>query len=678
MRAAFPESEENRLKVLYSLDFIGSEPGRAFQDIVSLAAETTGCPLALFSVIDRDRQHFKAKVGTDLCENHRDAAFCAHTILEPGVLWVQDLLLDPRFSDSILVTGEPWLRFYAGAPVTVDGENVGALAIVDVQPRAFDAREARRLERLAGMAADAMVARREANLLRGVVERSPDAVITTDDSGGILRWNAAAERLFGYTSEEAVGRPLDMITPAHLRAQRASQISALATGNLLGEGTASIELLGLCKDGREIPMEASFSIQRLGGRFTMTAMLRDASERKAREKALSEAVVRAEAGERAKNEFLGNMSHEVRTPLNGIIGLAGALRRTDLKPEQKDMVGGIEASAGALSNLLKDVLDLARIDGEDVEIRPEPFHLGEMLTALSGFFGPGASAKGLAFDAAVDPECEGWVTGDPLRVRQILNKLLSNALKFTDVGGVTLRAQAGRPGEVLFVVQDTGVGFGPEAAGHLFERFNQADASDTRRFGGAGVGLALAQSLAKRMGGRIEATSSPGAGATFTLTLPLPASGRAAAAAPVAEPRSPAAHVRVLLAEDNAINRKVVEVILGAAEVEVVSVENGREALEAFKAADFDAILMDIQMPVMDGLSAIRAIREMEAQSRRPRTPIVVVSANVMSHDIARSHQAGADDHIGKPLTSDILFRAVSGAIAHGHVDMDGMTASYM
>ncbi len=677
MQGPAKETEENRLKVLYSLELLDAAPEGLFDEIAALATDSLGVAVGLVSLLDAHRQWFLAKRGTDLCGTERKDAFCHYAVLSDQVTWVEDARLDPRFAENPLVVSSPHVRFYAGAPITVDGERVGTVCVLDLAPRARDPRESDLLQRLAAMAAEAMVARRETILLRGVVERTPDALVTTDEEGRILRWNPAAQRMFGYTAEEVVGRSLDMITPAHLRAQRASQMTALAKGKLIGEGTAPIEMVGLCKDGRETPLEASFSVQQLGGRFTITALLRDCTERKAREKALSEAVVRAEAGERAKNEFLGNMSHEVRTPLNGILGLAGALSKTRLDDGQREMVEGIEGSAGALSTLLKDVLDLARIDGEDVEIRPEPMHLGQLVGSLGDFFAPAASAKGLAFDAAVEPECEGWVSGDLLRIRQILNKLLSNALKFTDRGGVTLRVVAGKPGEVRFVVQDTGVGFAPEAAERLFDRFNQEDSSDTRRFGGAGVGLALAQSLARRMGGLIEARSAPGAGATFTLTLPLPASSAAALVEP-AEREVDDGIVRVLLAEDNPINRKVVEVMLGAAQVEVVSVENGREALEAFRTGDFDAILMDIQMPVMDGLSAIRAIREMELSGRRRRTPIVVVSANVMSHDIARSHQAGADDHIGKPLTSDILFRAVNGAISMtSHFGMEGLQVGH-
>ncbi len=428
------------------------------------------------------------------------------------------------------------------------------------------------------------------------------------------------------------------------------------------------------RDGAEVWVDcvAETLRDRAGMPERVIGVMKNVTERRHTEAAMAQAREAAEAANRAKSEFLANMSHEIRTPLNGVMGVAGALSGTALDGDQRQMVRLIETSAHTLERLLSDILDLARIEAGRFEIKPEPFDLAELLGETAALFEPQAREKGIGFELQMEPECHGRFAGDGPRLRQILANLLSNAVKFTAQGRVCLTAQVGqgeRPDTRLLrlSVQDTGIGFDPAGRRRLFERFQQADGSITRRYGGSGLGLAISRSLAQHMGGYLDADSEPGAGSIFTLSLELPCLGRTtdipahvdAAAAPADE-----GALRVLLAEDHPTNRKVVELILSRARVELTSVENGALAVEAAARTTFDLILMDMQMPVMDGLTAIRTIRARERAEGAAPVPIVALTANAMPEHARASHQAGADDHVTKPVSSKVLLDAVARATA--------------
>ncbi|MBC6981380.1 response regulator [Caulobacter sp. 17J80-11] len=372
----------------------------------------------------------------------------------------------------------------------------------------------------------------------------------------------------------------------------------------------------------------------------------------------------AENANRAKSVFLANMSHEIRTPLNGVIGVADVLASRPLAAPERELVDTIRASGANLRRLLADILDLARVESGKLEIAREPFHLGEAVRTAAALAQPEADEKGLALEVEVDADCEGLVEGDALRVRQVLTNFLSNAVKFTPAGRVRLSARRTADG-VRLSVSDTGAGLTPEQMARVFERFQQADGSITRRYGGAGLGLAISRELAGLMGGELGAESTPGRGATFWLHLPVtPAAAEAVGPTPATASPEPAEarRLKVLSADDHPTNRRLVELLLEASGAELVSVEDGEQALAAFRAEAFDLVLMDMQMPGVDGLSAVRALRQIEAERGAVRTPVLMLSANALPEHIAAGRAAGADGHLAKPLTAADLYAAVAAA----------------
>jgi signal transduction histidine kinase/ActR/RegA family two-component response regulator len=402
-------------------------------------------------------------------------------------------------------------------------------------------------------------------------------------------------------------------------------------------------------DGRWIRHEA-FRVND-GGAVTV---LTDVTEQRETAGAMAAARDAAEAANRAKSEFLANMSHEIRTPLNGVLGIAEVLLRTELSAEQRELVAVIQQSGGLLNGLLSDLIDLAKVEAGMAELRLEPTRLDDLVTSVRDLFAGQADKKYLAFLAHVGPQADAEVECDPLRLRQVLGNLVDNAIKFTETGEVSLRLE--RTGErVRFEVRDTGVGLDEASKATLFQSFRQADSSATRRHGGAGLGLALCAEYVSMMGGTLTCDSTPGRGSVFAFELELPALTRVA---PVTD-GSALERFNVLVVDDNPVNRQVMELILGSVGIDHASAKDGREAVEAMTTGEFDAVLMDIQMPVMDGLEATRRIRAWERSTQRRRAPILIVSANCLKEHVDAGRAAGADDHINKPISAAELLTAL-------------------
>lgn len=377
----------------------------------------------------------------------------------------------------------------------------------------------------------------------------------------------------------------------------------------------------------------------------------------------------------ARAEFLAAMSHEIRTPLTGVLGMADLLAAQDLTAEQRRYVDSMRSSGRHLVTVINDILDFSRIETGKLALESIDFRLPDMIEQVRSLIHPMAQEKGLAFDIHLDPALPSVVKGDPTRLRQILLNLAGNAVKFTSQGSVTLDVlpgadEAGRP-RYRFEVRDTGIGISPEKLEILFAPFTQADSSTAREYGGSGLGLAISQRLAEAMGGRISAASTPGRGSVFTLEVPLAAgdpSYRSAAAIGASAAVLPQ---RILVAEDVQINRDILQLALAARGHRVVFAHDGAAALEAVQREPFDLVLMDVQMPVMDGVEATRRIRSLPGDAGR--IPIIGLTANVMSQEQARYLQAGMDECLMKPIEWERLDAAISRhSSGGGRIDAPG------
>ena len=516
-----------------------------------------------------------------------------------------------------------------------------------------------------------------------LVRRSPDAMLCTDSDSIIVFWSPGAERLFGYTSEEAIGQHISMIVADELHDEHASLLAAAHDTGVYDLDGKSMEAVGLRKDGREVPIDTSFCVWSANGAIMIGAIVRDISNLKRVQAELALARDAAEAASRAKTEFLTNITHEIRTPLNGVVSLADLLAGGELDVRQLEMVQLIRASGETLTNLLSDVIDLARAEAGQIELQSEPLQLGDVVRSVAGLSAALAEAKGLRYEIEIDSTAERSVMGDEPRLRQILSKLLSNAVKFTNGGmvKVSVSQASSADGRFHIKVRDTGIGIAPDLRERVFESFVQGDGSITRSYGGTGLGLAVSRQLADLMDARLSCKSKPGRGSTFTLTIDLPLARPVSQTAPASQAAGSdiSANARVLVVDDNPTNRRVIELILQQTGVDLTMTENGLEAVEAFKSGHFDVVLMDTQMPVMDGLTATSIIREFERTMQMRRTPVIMVSANALPEHVQAAIQAGADEHLAKPITPAALINSVMLALAaRGEDELDVDIAEYV
>ena len=497
---------------------------------------------------------------------------------------------------------------------------------------------------------------------RSLIESNIDALMTTDPSGIITDVNKQMEALTGCTRDELIGAPFKNYFTDPERAEAGIKLV------LREKKVTDYELTARALDGKQtvVSYNATTFYDRSRTLQGVFAAARDVTERKQVEAELQQAKAAAESASRTKSDFLASMSHEIRTPMNAIMGIADLLAKTSLTAEQDKYVQIFRRNGDNLLNLINDILDLSKVEASQLELERTRFSLNDHLEKVTEMVAARAVEKGLALVCEIAPDVPADLVGDPTRLRQVLLNLVGNAIKFTASGEVSLRVtpegDASAPTALRFTVSDTGIGIPEEHLGRVFERFTQADSSTTRRFGGSGLGLTISKRLVELMGGRIWAESCVGAGSMFAFAVPF--ESWTAANRPTAEPAGtglglPLPALRILLADDSPDNRIITIAYLEGTPYRVEIAETGAIACEMFMTGHYDLVLMDRQMPVMDGLTATRTIRAWEQANNRPPTPIVALTASALKGDREMCLAAGCTAFLTKPIKQEVLLQAI-------------------
>ncbi len=635
--------------------------------LVKAVCEAFSAPIGLVSIYGEDGELHRTIVGLDGIDIPLEFNLAQTMMAQgPGALMVISRASDARIRNHPFVTGPLGLRFLAAATICDRaGTPVGSIGVMDATPRDdLSDREKVSLKRFAVMVADLVEldrAERESMARRRTLELAEAMAglghLHIDIASGAVSWSDEVFRIYGYEPGSVEPSLENALAACH--PEDAKRLQSLAqTARRTGDGyDARIRLVRA--DGEERVMRTRFRGERGpdGEVAALFGVFQDVTDMVRAQQTLIEARDLAEAHSQAKSDFLANMSHELRTPLTSVIGFSTFLALGQgLSEKERHYVDRISVASRSLLGVINDVLDYSKLEAGGVDLDCVPFQPRALAETAAALVEEQCGKAGLALDIWVADAVPETLVGDEGHLRQVVVNFLANAVKFTAAGRITLSLEM-RGAGLRVSVKDSGVGIAPEAIARLFDRFTQGNASTTRLYGGTGLGLAISRRLVELMDGRIGVESELGSGSTFWFEVPLdtPAK-RGAETAPT----------RILLADDSAATRGLVAAILGSLDFEVDVVGNGAEAVSAARKGHYDAILMDVNMPVLDGVEAARTIRAMQAPNAR--TPIIALTAAVQAEQIQRYFEAGMVGHVGKPVRPDQLIGELGWALSRSKI----------
>ena len=664
-----PSNESERLLALRELNILDTAAEKNFDDITLLASQICDTPISYISLLDKDRQWFKSSKGLSITETNRDISFCSHTIHQSDIMIVPDVLMDDRFVDNPKVTGDPFIRFYAGVPLLTEGGfKVGTLCIADHIPRDLTAQQIFALEVLARQVESNISLRAKISAqelaeekYRSIISNMKLGLLEVDREEKIQFANQSFIEMSGYGLNELLGKKSSDI---FLQGESSRLMKNKNFSRMKGRSDAyEIEIRDKKGDIRWWLISGAPRLDNSGDLAGSIGIHLDITNQKLLEIELIGAKELAEESTRSKETFLANMSHEIRTPMNAIIGMSAQLAKTNLDNTQQFYLETIHSASDNLLVIINDILDFSKIDAGKLQLERIGFGPMELLNRALRVLSHRAEEKGLSLNNVFfDPAISPVLMGDPYRLNQVLINLISNAIKFTEKGNVDISCDVLNDSllsqTIQITVKDTGIGMEANFLDCLFEKFSQEDASVTRQHGGTGLGMSICKDLINLMGGEIQVKSKKGIGSTILLKIKFDkGSFENLPEKPFFEVDSKIlVDKKILLVDDNQMNRLVAATILANHGAIITTAQNGKEAVEILEKIPFNIVLMDIQMPVMDGVEATAIIRSKISK----QLPIIALTANAIKGDNDKYLAAGMNGYLSKPFIEKDLLNVVA------------------
>ncbi|NJW53047.1 ATP-binding protein [Salinimicrobium oceani] len=687
MKKTTDSEEIKRLKTLLSYGILDSEPEEEFQELAQLIAAICEVPVAIISMLDDQRQWYKAKVGMDATELPKNETICQYTLLQNEILEITDALKDERVRENPHVKAENGIRYYAGISLQApNGHNIGTVCVADIKPRELSASQKSSLKLLSRQVMTLLEARKknreltkelqyilnekikqaeeklilkenEYQHLLESIKRS-NSVVEFSPEGYILSTNSIFRSFTGYSEEELLGQHHSMLLDGDQGVKSDKFWQALQNGDYKAGRFKRIR-----KSGQEVWMQATYNpIKSPDGSVNKVIKIaQDITLEIEAEKALQEAKLAAESLNRQKDSFIANVSHEIRTPIHAVLGFTELLLEQETEPQKLSYLKSVKTAGDSLLFIINDILDLSKIEAGIIQMHLSNFSVRQVVQNVFSILHLKAKQKQLKLSYEIAPEVPEFLIGDSNRLSQVLLNLLGNALKFTLKGSVDLVISAEEIEDATFMVhfevRDTGMGIPEDKLERIFQRFSQADESISRKYGGTGLGLNISRQLVERQHGTMTVTSTEGKGSKFTFSIPY-AAGEVPEEVLHEETEDKSLDLatgRILLCEDNELNQRLIEAILKEKHYKVDIAGDGIKAIALFKRSEYDLVLMDLQMPRQDGKETTRIIREKIKSS----VPIVALTANFINIERERCLKEGMNDYLSKPFNKAELFEII-------------------